>query len=78
MKSKKLEGFVRIKGAEVCDSRDFRAVLARAAQLKKGLGLGIVCETLQKHHGTVARLAVAARKDEKLDSLASRLIDNLV
>ncbi len=52
-----------------------RAVLARAVQMKKGLGLRAVCKFLKKHHGTVSRLAVTARKDQRLESLATSLID---
>ena len=54
-----------------------RAVLARAAQLIRGLDLRRVCEVLDKHHGTISRLAVAARKDLKLESLANRLSECL-
>lgn len=55
-----------------------RGVLARAAQIKKDLGLRMVCETLQKRHGTVSRLAAAVRKNEELERLATHLINNSV
>ena len=54
-----------------------RGILARAAQLKKGLDLRMVCQILQKHHGTVSRLAASARKDPESERLATHMIDML-
>jgi len=54
-----------------------RAVLARSAQLLKGVELRSVCEILHKHHGTISRLAGSARKDEQLNALASQLVEEL-
>lgn len=51
-----------------------RGVLARAAQIKKGLNLRMVCEVLNKRHGTVSRLAEGVRKNQNLEQLASSFI----
>ena len=42
--------------------------------MKKGLDLRMVCDALQKRHGTVSRLAAAVRKNQELENFASCLI----
>jgi len=49
-----------------------RAILARAAQLARGVSLKDVCEILGKHHGTVSRLASLACKDKILNDIANQ------
>ena len=52
-----------------------RKVLARSAQLIGGLNLRDVCELLDKHHGSVSRLAVSGRMKEELNNLACQISD---
>lgn len=51
-----------------------RAVLARAAQIKKGLNSRKLCEALQKSQGTLSRLAATVRKDQELENLTLCLV----
>lgn len=70
--------FEELKGSE--KRRELvqaRGVIARAAQMKKGLDLRMVCDALQKRHGTVSRLASAVRKNQELENLTSCLIKSL-
>ena len=54
-----------------------RSVCARAAQLIKGLELRNICQILNKHHGTISRLATKARQDEQLNILANAIVKGL-
>ena len=54
-----------------------RAILARAAQLLRGMELRKVCEILHKPHRSVSGLADGARKNEKLNELANQLVVDL-
>lgn len=71
-----------ITNDELCSSEkrrelvQARGVLARAAQMKKELGLRSVCQALQKRHGTVSRLAAAIRKNQELENLAICLVNS--
>lgn len=53
---------------------DARAILARAAQLLRGLNLSDVCKTLNKHHGTISRLATRAVCHPRLQIIVDELI----
>jgi hypothetical protein len=53
---------------------DARAVLARAAQLQKGLTLSDVSRALNKHQGTISRLASRAAKNARLQKIVDELV----
>lgn len=53
---------------------DGRSVLAYACQYLKGGSLGNVCRVLNKHHGTLSRLAVRVNKSQELMTLAERIL----
>ncbi|MCB1119468.1 MAG: hypothetical protein KDK65_05870 [Chlamydiia bacterium] len=53
-----------------------RAVFARAAQLS-GLSLLSVSQFLNKHHGTVSKLAKQARQKKNLNELAIGIVEKI-
>lgn len=55
-----------------------RAVLARAAQLSKGLNLSDVSSALKKHPGTISRLATRATKDVILRDFIDELMKSQI
>lgn len=55
-----------------------RAVLARAAQLSKGLNLSDVSRALKKHPGTISRLATQATKDAILRDIIDELVKSQI
>ena len=54
---------------------DARAILARAAQLMKGLNLNDVCKALNKNHGTISRLAMKAARQPRLQPIINELVE---
>ncbi len=55
-----------------------RAVLARAAQLSKGLNLSDVSRALKKHPGTLSRLGTLATKDVILRDIIDELVKSQI
>lgn len=54
-----------------------RAVLARVAQLQKGLNLSDMSRALRKHQGTISRLASRAAKDVRLQDIVDKLMSKI-
>ena len=53
---------------------DARAVLARTAQLLKGISLNDICKALNKCHGTLSRLATRVIKHGNLQEIAEKIV----
>jgi REP element-mobilizing transposase RayT len=67
--------FEQLRGSCKAKSHvDGRAVLARACQLVEGSSLGDICRALEKHHGTVSRLAAKAANTAELTKIVEELL----